>query len=226
MVLTSLCWVGSCKPTLANEIWEGDFSRGFMGGSWLGLKKEKHKKQLTGSSWIVLYPIEMWWLDLSSHFGTLNGMIYIEDGKKEMRGKELDRDATMELNQATQELLNLRISYKKQRSSSLLKLFKLRVFCYLVPKTFQLVQSPPGAPGFWAADFPPIASSSVGATGNGPCPGHRAQWNPYRIEILVFWPPAPNVCGQTKWPCTCKNEGSSTGQTGLRWDPRKINNSS
>ena len=75
-------------------------------------------------------------------------MIYIEDGEKEMRGKELDRDATMELNQATQELLNLRISYKKQRSSSLLKLFKLRVFCYLVPKTFQLVQSPPGAPGF------------------------------------------------------------------------------
>lgn len=74
-------------------------------------------------------------------------MIYMEDGKKEMRGKELDPDATMELNQQTQELLNLRISYKKQRSS-LLKLFKLRVFCYLVPKTFQLVQAPPGAPGF------------------------------------------------------------------------------
>ena len=78
--------------TLAGALW-GDLD--------LVLKKRNTKKSSLahlGLSFILLR-CDGW--ILGSHSGPLNGMIYIEDGKKEMRGKELGPDATTELNQPT-----------------------------------------------------------------------------------------------------------------------------
>ena len=82
------------------------YARGTLGGAlWGELDLVLYKRNTKKSSLahlglpFILLRCDDW--GLGSHFGTLNGVVYIEDGKKETRGKELCADATTELNQPT-----------------------------------------------------------------------------------------------------------------------------